>query len=31
MTGNPQLFFPSEGRHADNFFALEKSDGFGWL
>jgi hypothetical protein len=29
LHGTPQLYFPSEGRRADDFFRIEKSDGFG--
>ena len=28
-TCDKRLYFPSEGRRAEDFFALEKSDGFG--
>jgi hypothetical protein len=28
-TWDPQLYFPSEGRRAEDFFRPEKSDGFG--
>jgi hypothetical protein len=29
VTWDRQLYFPSEGRHAEDFFCPEKSDGFG--
>jgi hypothetical protein len=28
MTWDPWLYFPSEGRHAEDFFALKNPDGF---
>jgi hypothetical protein len=28
-TWDQQLYFPSEGRHAEDFFALKNPDGFG--
>jgi len=28
-TWDPRLYFPSEGRHAEDFFALKNPDGFG--
>jgi hypothetical protein len=28
---DPRLYFPSEGRRAEDFSALKKSDGFGWV
>jgi len=28
-TWDPQLYFPSEGRRAEDFFALKNPDGFG--
>jgi len=31
MTWDPQLYFPSEGRRAEDFFALKNPDGFGWV
>jgi len=30
-TWDARLYFPSEGRHADDFFALKNPDGFGWV
>jgi len=29
-TWDPWLYFTSEGRHAENFFALKNPDGLGW-
>jgi hypothetical protein len=29
VTRDPLLYFPSEGRHAEDFYARKKSDGFG--
>jgi len=31
VTWDPQLHFPSEGRRAEDFFALKNPDGFGWV
>jgi hypothetical protein len=31
VTWNRWLYFPSKGRHAEDFFRPEKSDGFGWV
>jgi hypothetical protein len=31
VTWDPRLYFPSEGRHAEDFFALKNPDGFGWV
>jgi len=30
-TWGPRLYFPSEGRRAEDFFALKNPDGFGWV
>jgi len=29
VTWDPRLYFPSEGRRAEDFFALKNPDGFG--
>ena len=31
VTWDPQLYFPLEGRYAEDFFALKNPDGFGWV
>jgi hypothetical protein len=28
---DPRLYFPSEGRRVEEFFALKNPDGFGWV
>jgi len=30
-TWDPQLYFPSKGRRAEDFFALKNPAGFGWV
>jgi len=30
-TWDPQLYFPSEGRRAEDFFTLKSLDSFGWV
>jgi len=31
VTWDPQLYFPSKGRRAEDFFALKNPAGFGWV